>query len=184
VSAAEKYVPRYTVSDHRTWEGDWELWAGAPVAMTPSPFGRHQSVLTRLAYLLLRDIEQRECDASVIFELDWVVFDDTVVRPDLVIVCGPPPERHIETPPAVVAEVISDASSRRDSIYKRDLYDEQGVGVYLLVDPENETLQVYHRNEGDEWTSVFVDSSIEIKLCEHCVIDVQKSELFAGRTFQ
>jgi Uma2 family endonuclease len=184
VSAAERYVPRYTVADYQTWEGDWELWAGVPVAMTPSPLGRHQSVLTRLARQLGNELARVQCAAEVIVELDWIVSDETVVRPDLVIVCGAPPERHLEARPAVVAEIVSDASSRRDSIYKRDLYNEQGVVVYLLVGPESETLQGYQRSELGEWTSLSVDPVVEFELSEYCVIKLQESELFARREGQ
>ena len=33
------YKPRYTVDDYESWAGDWELWQGTAIAMTPSPFG-------------------------------------------------------------------------------------------------------------------------------------------------
>lgn len=42
------YVPRYTVEDHALWEGEWELWSGAPVAMSPSPDMVHQVLVGRM----------------------------------------------------------------------------------------------------------------------------------------
>jgi hypothetical protein len=48
-----KYLPRYTVSDYRLWEGDWELIDGHPVSMSPSPVRKHQ----RLATIFLTQIE-------------------------------------------------------------------------------------------------------------------------------
>ena len=41
---ASKYDPHYTVADYEQWSGDWELWKGTAVAMTPSPFGKLQLV--------------------------------------------------------------------------------------------------------------------------------------------
>jgi len=179
MSAAQKYVPHYTVADYQTWEGDWELWAGVPVSMSPSPFGRHQTILTRLAYQLTSEIERVCCDAEVIVELDWIISHDTVVGPDLVVVCGPPPHKHLEATPTMAAEILSDSSSRRDSIHKRDLYEEQGVDVYLIIDPDQQTIEAYQRNRSSTgWCAESVESSIELRLCEHCVVTIDKSKLF------
>lgn len=196
MSAAEKYIPRYTVADYQTWEGDWELWAGVPVSMTPSPFGRHQAVLTRLPCHLCNSIAKHveqfselsfsrasepakaPCAAEVLISLDWIVTDNTVVRPDLIVVCDGPPERHLESPPALAAEIISDSSSLRDTIHKRDLYEEQGVGVYVLIDPVNETMLVYQRDKSGEWNAASVEDMIEIKICDDCAINIHKSAIF------
>jgi Uma2 family endonuclease len=178
VSAAEKYIPHYTLADYQTWEGQWELWAGVPVAMTPSPFGRHQAVLTRLARQLGNELERAQCEAEVLVELDWIISDDTVVRPDLVVVCGPPPERHLESAPTLAAEILSDSSSRRDSVHKRDLYEEQGVDVYMLIDPEQETIEVYRRSQTKVWTAESVKLKIDLTLCGHCMVTIDKSKLF------
>ena len=178
MSASQRYVPQYTVADYQTWEGDWELWGGVPVSMTPSPFGRHQAVLTRLAKQLGNELERVRCAAEVLVELDWVVSSDTVVRPDLIVVCGPLPEKHLESPPALAAEILSDASTRRDSVHKRDLYQEQGVAVYLLVDPEQQSILVYERNPSGQWTSQLVQSTIVVTICDHCRVTIDKASLF------
>ena len=88
MSTAPRYLPHYTVADYRLWEGDWELWEGIPVAMTPSPFGRHQELTVKLAAALLGAVEASGCEAKVLAEIDWIIADDTVVRPDVVLVCG------------------------------------------------------------------------------------------------
>ncbi len=49
MSRALKYIPNYTLTDYRRWEGDWELWDGIPVSMSPSPFGTHQWAATQIA---------------------------------------------------------------------------------------------------------------------------------------
>ncbi len=52
MTAAKKYLPHYTIDDYQLWAGDWELWNGIAVAMTPSPFGRHQALASRLLVAL------------------------------------------------------------------------------------------------------------------------------------
>ncbi len=53
MSSAKKYVPHYGLDDYQNWEGDWELWAGIPVSMSPSPFGRHSKVLGKIVTALI-----------------------------------------------------------------------------------------------------------------------------------
>jgi Uma2 family endonuclease len=136
MSTAPRYVPHYTVADHAAWEGDWELLEGVAVAMTPSPFGRHAERLSRMAATLWNAIDASECNATVLAEIDWVVSDDTVVRPDLVVVCGPAPQRHVERAPALVVEILSAATRQRDQTVKRDLYETHGVRWYMIIDPD------------------------------------------------
>jgi Uma2 family endonuclease len=80
MSSAHRYLPNYTVDDYQRWEGDWELWQGIPVAMTPSPFGRHQAIAARLVTLLNNAVEQTRCNAIVMAEIDRIVTNHTVCR--------------------------------------------------------------------------------------------------------
>ena len=48
MSNSIKFAPPYTIADYRLWKGDWELWNGIAIAMTPSPFGRHQALVASL----------------------------------------------------------------------------------------------------------------------------------------
>lgn len=57
--------------------------------MSPSPFGRHAKLLARTVAALQTAIDAGRCDATVLFEIDWIVSNDTVLRPDAVVVCGP-----------------------------------------------------------------------------------------------
>lgn len=178
MSASRQYIPRYSVADYKAWEGDWELWGGVPVAMTPSPFGGHQAVLTRLARMLGNEIERAKCEAEVLVELDWIISDDTVVRPDLVVVCGPPPEEHLRTTPAIVVEIVSQASHHRDHVHKRDLYGEQGVGGYLIIDPDPRSVMMCRRNGVYEWAVELIEDLFTITICEDCVIQATTASLF------
>jgi Uma2 family endonuclease len=179
MSAAKRYLPHYTVEDYARWEGDWELWDGIAVSMSPGPFGRHQRVAARLIYSLQRSIEQEKCSAEVVYELDWIIGNDTVVRPDVLVLCEGMPDRHLETTPAMVAEVLSDSTRQRDQTFKRDLYDRQGVNTYLLLDPDAETLIAYQRDTAGVWAYEQVAGNIEIVICENCKIHLDRASLFA-----
>jgi hypothetical protein len=88
MSTAPRYQPHYTVDDYAHWEGQWELWHGVAVAMSPSPFGRHAKLLARTVAALQTAIDSAGCHATVLVEIDWIVSRDTVLRPDVIVVCG------------------------------------------------------------------------------------------------
>jgi Uma2 family endonuclease len=136
---AISYKPRYTVADYITWEGDWELWDGTPVSMSPSPNYRHQRVGARLVRSLEAQLEKDEAchDCHLAYEVDWHIDEYTIVRPDLLIVCGPEPEDFVKTPPALVVEILSPSTAEKDRTAKRELYASQGVPHYLIIDPDS-----------------------------------------------
>jgi Uma2 family endonuclease len=187
MSTAPRYEPRYTIDDYRQWEGRWELWNGFPVSMTPSPFGRHAKALTDAAAAFKQAVDAAQardigCRATVLTEIDWIVATDTVVRPDLVVVCGGVPERHVETPPAIVVEVLSTATRHRDQTVKRELYLDQGVGWYVLIDPDAGSVEILESIETDGslmWTKHASVAVAEMAICDHCRLIVSVDTLAA-----
>jgi Uma2 family endonuclease len=134
--AVPKYNPHYTLADYRQWEGSWELWHGVAVAMTPSPFGIHQWLSGQFARTILNQLDEQGCgDSFVVQDVDWVIADDFVVRPDISLVNGELPERFIETAPEVVIEILSESTFEKDTQSKKTLYAKQGVRYYVMVDP-------------------------------------------------
>lgn len=180
MSAATKFAPRYTIDDYRLWKGDWELWGGIAIAMTPSPFGKHQAVLVALVSELRGALQAEGCSATALVELDWIVKTDTVVRPDVIVICGDAPEKHLEQPPALIAEILSPSTRRNDLTYKRDLYASQGVGIYLIVDPDAKTIEQLSLNSVGSYESSAASSRLEVTLCNDCVVGIELKSLFTS----
>lgn len=178
MSTAHKFVPHYTLEDYKQWQGDWELWEGIPVAMTPSPFGRHQRVLFALAAELRMAIQQTKCDATALGELDWIIGDDTVVRPDVIVVCGDPPERYVTQAPALVAEVLSESTRQIDLKFKRALYQREGVPIYLVIDPGAETIQMHQKTADGSYEAEELSGDLSLQICHDCELKVTRSSLF------
>ena len=116
--------------------------------VTPSPNLRHQELVGRLhieVALYLRDHPQ----AGQVFlsPLDVVLSYYDVVEPDLLFVAGDQTaimtEKNIQGPPALVVEVLSKSTRKRDAQIKRRLFERTGVREYWLVDPELDTVQVF-----------------------------------------
>lgn len=172
MSSAARYEPHYTIEDYRRWEGDWELWHGTAISMTPSPFGRHGVMLARLVTALTNSVDAVGCNASVLAEIDWIVGDDTVVRPDASVICGGPPDGHIESAPALVVEVLSDSTRDRDTTHKREIYRGQQVPWYLIADPDDSSIQLFRLGASGDYDSVPVGKNVEITICDNCRLDV------------
>ena len=178
MSSADRYLPNYTVDDYQRWEGDWELWQGIPVAMSPSPFGRHQKIAARLVTLLSNAIDESSCKAVVLAEIDWIISNHTVVRPDVVVLCGDAPERHVESAPAIVAEILSDSSQQRDREAKFELYQENGAGFYLILDPDQSALQAFEFDMDGRYQPMRMAATLELGICDHCKLELDITKLF------
>jgi Uma2 family endonuclease len=76
--------------------------------------------------------------------------DHDVVEPDLFVVCDPGQVKrlHIEGPPALIVEVLSDSTLRHDRVTKFRLYEQAGVKEYWLIHPYPSLLEVYVLSRG------------------------------------
>lgn len=106
--------------------------------MTPPPFGKHQRIAGRILTQLNRELDSQGCqECYALGETDWIVSEDTVVRPDVVVLCGAFPDRYIETAPRMIFEISSESTLLKDSTSKRDLYLQQRVEDYFIVDTKS-----------------------------------------------
>jgi Uma2 family endonuclease len=164
----DKYIPRYTYADYALWQGDWELIDGHPYAMAPSPFGPHQKISMEFSASIFNQLKKNGCSCEVFADLDWNIDDENVVRPDVMIVCGKPVEKHLDYAPVSIVEILSSSTAFRDQIVKKELYAEQGVRFYLIADPDKKTIVVYELLNGEY--DIKTDSTFD--LTDHCSIEL------------
>ena len=168
-----RYRPHYTIADYRQWEGDWELWNGIPVAMGPSPFGVHQKMLARLSQHFLNALDAQGCtECQLLIECDWIIGNDTIVRPDLSIVCGVETDRHIEQSPKLIVEVLSESTAKKDRTAKHDLYAAQGVTYYLLADPNDGQIEANALSEAGTYAPITDKEQANLKLHPTCSVSL------------
>ena len=170
------YLPHYSYTDYCQWQGDWELYGGIPIAMTASSFGRHQQCVTRLLLAIGGQLAAGTTKYEALVELDWVVDDDTVVRPDLLVIAGEVPEKHLHAAPVLTAEILSASSRDRDTQYKVDLYRESGVKRYLIVDPDESSIE--HHNYADQTRRKSTSGTLEIALAPQTPLTIHLNDLF------
>ena len=167
----------YTVQDYLQWKGDWELIDGHPIAMAPSPVFEHQ----QLSALVFRQLDESLDDCphcQALFEMDVEFAQDTVVRPDVLVICYHPEGDRLTRAPDLIFEVISPKTARRDEVVKFDLYRTEGVAHYVLVYPDAKKAKVWRLIDG-EYRKVadFHDESHRFDLSK-CSIDFDFSKLW------
>lgn len=174
--AVPKLIPSYTVEDYSRWQGDWELWEGIPVAMSPSPSREHQRAAFQVAYILRQAIERAKCQScEVLYEIDWIVSAQTVVRPDVLVTCDSGESLHIEHPPQFIAEVLSESNVDHDLVHKKRLYEEQGVRYYLVVDTREKSWTLFLNEDGFQEKTWPDPLTLELGECQ---VEISWASLF------
>lgn len=134
---------KYTYTDYSQWEGDWELIDGVAFAMSPSASTKHQIVSGNIYYNFRQYLKDKPC--KTFSELDVVLSDENVVRPDILIICDKNKikENNIQGSPDLVVEILSPSTRKTDLIIKLDLYKKFGVKEYWIVDSSNLLIETY-----------------------------------------
>jgi Uma2 family endonuclease len=136
------YVETYSYEDYKKWEGEWELIEGVPLAMAPSPVAIHQILSFKFAKEFEEIIEECE-ECFVLMEEDYIVTENTILKPDVAVVCNDDIYSFIKKTPKVVVEVVSPSTIKRDEIIKKDIYEKEGVEWFFLVYPNILKIKAY-----------------------------------------
>jgi len=148
----ESEAVHWTYADYKDWElkscERYEIIHGEAFAMS-APNAYHQSILTELLKQIAVFLTGRECkvypapyDVRLFYEEDER--DDTVVQPDVSVVCAKE-KRGKEGccgAPDLVAEILSPSNTAIEMQRKLNLYREAGVRDWVL-DGDHKTLNVY-----------------------------------------
>jgi len=172
------YREYYTYEDYKRWEGDWELISGVPIAMAPSPMGIHQFLNGRIFRIL--DEELEECEKCVaLIEEDWIISNDTVLRPDTLVVCKEDLFSNVKKTPYLIVEVVSKSTQKKDETIKKEIYEKEGVKTYILIYPEILKARVFRLENGKyKDLGMFVDEKIEADI-EECKIIIDFEKVFS-----
>ncbi|GIX42355.1 MAG: hypothetical protein KatS3mg129_2088 [Leptospiraceae bacterium] len=170
-------LPHYTYKDYVQWEGDWELIDGVAFSMAPSPFGKHQKILKNIIFILELQIKQNHLNYYVYPELDWIVNEDTIIRPDISIT-NEEIEEFIRKPPVMIIEIISKNTKQKDETIKYRLYEEQKVDYYMLVYPEKKEVKLY-KHKGNQFEPFPIEKDfIVLEFQENIELKLPTKEIF------
>jgi Uma2 family endonuclease len=170
-------LPHYTYEDYLLWQGDWELINGIPYAMTPAPTVEHQRISQRIAACLGEALE--ECNrCHALLPVDWKISEDTVLQPDNLVVCYEPKGTHIVRAPSLIFEILSRSSAHKDQKTKYELYEQEGVNYYVMVDPTDRVAKIYGLVSGKYKKLIDTEDEIVTFDLESCSIELDFARIF------
>jgi Uma2 family endonuclease len=157
----------YTYSDYLEWdEGDRYEIIDGEAYMLAAPSRIHQEISGNLYYALRFFLEGKPCKVYAapfsvrLFPVEDES-DDTVVEPDITVVCDPAKldDRGCKGPPDMVIEIASTSTARYDRIIKFNKYREACVREYWIVDPEERAVFAYILKNGEYTAAVYEESA-------------------------
>ena len=148
---------RYSYADYLTWVFDerLELIKGWIYKMSPAPKRKHQAVSGNLFFEMKKYFNS--CDCKV-YEAPFDVRlkknkgsdseVDTVVQPDISVFCdlSKLDDRGAIDAPDLVVEITSDSTMKKDYNEKFNIYEENNVQEYWIVNPDLKSMELFKAN--------------------------------------
>lgn len=155
-------IDNFTYADYVTWEDEprFELIDGEAFEMS-APTITHQAIST--AFIIqfgtfLRGKTCRVLHAPCDVRLNHDRFDNTVVQPDILVVCDRSKldgDKAVLGAPDLVIEILSENTRRHDLVMKFNAYLKAGVREYWVVDPEIQGVSVHLLENGKYYTQQY-----------------------------
>lgn len=144
----------YTYADYLIWEMDEmvELIRGKIFRQAAAPRVIHQRISGKIFNKLYNFLEGKSCEVfSAPFDVRLPVASkrnediDTVVQPDLCVVCDAEKvdERGCLGAPDLIIEILSPGNNKKDIKLKYEVYEASGVTEYWVIHPDERTLLIY-----------------------------------------
>lgn len=150
----------YTYADYLTWQFDdmVELIKGKLFKMSPAPNLNHQIISSNLIDILSVYFSNKTCKwLHAPFDVRFPKTDnkatDTVVQPDLCVVCDLKKldKKGYNGAPDLVVEILSPGNTQKEMNDKFNLYENAQVKEYWLVHPEDQWLIIYSLSDGGKY---------------------------------
>ena len=139
---------KFTYEDYLKTPDDerYEL-IGGELLMTPSPVPKHQRVSRKIEFLLEKFVTENDLGEVFYAPCDVHLDNENVVQPDILFISKDRlniiGEKNIERAPDLAIEILSESTAYRDLVQKKKLYSRFGVKEFWIVDPGEETIEVY-----------------------------------------
>lgn len=140
---------RYTVADYMSWrfKERVELIRGMIFKMSPAPSRRHQAISRELLIEIGLHLRGSNCQVfDAPFDVQLSRNDETtIVQPDISVICDEAKltDQGCTGAPDWIIEILSPGNATKEKKEKFELYEENGVREYWLVDPIINTVFQY-----------------------------------------
>jgi Uma2 family endonuclease len=189
----QRDVQYHTYADYLIWSatsGNEVIDGIAYVREPPSPSPLHQEFVLGLGRQVADSLAGRPIRAYVApldvrLPKDSGADDrvDTVVQPDVLIVCDPQKldDRGVCGAPEWIAEVLSPSTARYDRTTKLRAYERAGVPEVWLIDPADRTVTIYRAAAGRYTEPVVLELEGRTAITAVPGISIDWDQLLASR---
>ena len=151
------YGKVYTYADYLQWrfKERIEILKGKVFKMSPAPARMHQGTSSGLSRIFLNHFYKSSCkvyiapfDVRLVDKRKNSTKDEdiiTVFQPDICVVCDPKKldKKGCLGAPDFIIEILSPGNSKKEMKYKYELYEENGVKEYWIVDYREKVIWRY-----------------------------------------
>jgi Uma2 family endonuclease len=149
----------YTYADYLTWQMEEmvELIKGKIFRQAAAPRVIHQKIFGIVFYSFFHYLKGNKCEVfAAPFDVRLPVKSkkhediDTVVQPDICVICDPDKldELGCVGAPDLVVEILSPGNNSKELKNKYEVYEESGVREYWVIHPSESTLLIYSLVKG------------------------------------
>jgi Uma2 family endonuclease len=179
----------YTYADYLLWQFSErvELIKGKIFKMSPAPNRNHQGISMNITAELLRILKNQPCKFyAAPFDVRLINFKETtadnqiisVVQPDLCVICDESKldEKGCIGAPDLIIEILSPGNSKKEMDIKYDLYEENLVKEYWIVNPMIKTVSIFvlENNKYVGLKPLIIDSTLQSQLFPAMKFKVKK----------
>ncbi|WP_040481453.1 Uma2 family endonuclease [Mariniradius saccharolyticus] len=182
---------RYSYADYLSWQfGEMvELIKGKVFRQAAAPKRVHQEIFGRIFSKIYFFLENRPCKVyGAPFDVRLPVKSkknediDTVVQPDICVVCDPSKldELGCVGAPDLIVEILSPGNNRKELQNKYEVYEEAGVKEYWIIHPSECTLIIYSLVSGKYQGSRFFTFGDRVQSAAVPGFELDLDEVFAN----
>ncbi|AEL24075.1 Uma2 family endonuclease [Cyclobacterium marinum] len=144
----------YSYADYLSWQLDEmvELIRGRVFRQAAAPRLIHQRISGKIFHQIYTFLQGKNCEVfTAPFDVRLPVSSkdldkiDTVVQPDLCVVCDPEKldELGCVGAPDLIIEILSPGNNKKELQLKYEVYEASGVKEYWIIHPDERTLLIY-----------------------------------------
>jgi Uma2 family endonuclease len=161
----------------------YELLNGVIVRKS-APHIIHQRISQKLLLLFVQFINQHQLGEMFYAPVDVVLNKENAPQPDLVFVSKhntailDVEEGIINGVPDLVVEIIFPGSVKRDRIEKMAIYEQFKIKEYWLVDPNNQSIEIYTLQNDKYTLHAFADATEKVQSVVLAGLEVDAAVVF------
>jgi hypothetical protein len=103
--------------------------------------------------------------------IDWQIDEETVVQPDILILCKPHNGGRLLQTPFCLFEILSPSTRNKDRGIKFELYQQQGVMYYIMADPESKSIEAFQLDSSGKYQSIPSFPQLQLNL-DGCMVEL------------